>query len=657
MNSPNFPLTSPIVCGIDRGSAAIAPRVTRAMHLATLSTLPMKRRWQRWSMGMAIALLTAGGWGLSAEAAEQITLKLGPVNHTVPLSELEDFAIRGEVPPSLKLIAPLMNHDVRSLMLSQLPLRSQIGDELVDDLLNTSSGERLLTTLAQVIPNSSEKDLRSTLKRASQHPAGLSLLGFLAEFPHETITIDLAAGMTMASQMNLPYWQSKALSSILHRELTTDSEPPEAFAFDPAQEGPHWVRQQTLYLHDDSRQRSIPVDVYWTRRTKGPLVVLSHGFGADRRFLGYLAHHLASHGFTAVAIEHPGSNVAWLTNIFSNRFLYRQMADILPPEEFVDRPQDVSFVLSELAHKGANTRYMRNKFNTEQVTVIGHSLGGYTALALAGARLNLPALQQFCDGSKPLGLSVADWLQCTATDLDEQQVSNLRDRRVRRVIALNPVMGRLFDQGSLSNIQIPMLVSAATGDAITPAISQQLLPFTHLQAEERYLLTAIGATHLSVGDPRNLNQGLTNSLLMRERPGQETSALRDVVRGVSLAFVQQDAPEAGHYRQFLTEDYARANSTEDLNLRLNTTLSDNLTRWLEMAALPLEQRTLITQDESHQGLPLQVAMLGSMGLLVGVPLVLLFLPGSWFSPRTRLMQQPWYTRLWRRGDRPPHDDQ
>ena len=68
-------------------------------------------------------------------------------------------------------------------------------------------------------------------------------------------------------------------------------------------------------LRDRSRERSIPVDIYWSEATHGPLVVISHGFGADRRFFAYLAQHLASHGLTVVSVEHPGSNVASLISL------------------------------------------------------------------------------------------------------------------------------------------------------------------------------------------------------------------------------------------------------------------------------------------------------------------------------------------------------
>ncbi|MGG6295467.1 alpha/beta hydrolase [Leptolyngbya sp. AN02str] len=631
------------------GSAGQSPAVqSSAGQNPAVRSQGLKPLLKRWCSRVGSSLLLSsaavlGMGGHAAHAAEELALKLGPIQQTIAIQDLKTFAETGRVPASLWLYAPLMTPEVQQAIGSHLPLESHGGGALVDELLSTSAGERLLKTLNSVIPNSTQADLQQALARAAASPEGLSFLGFVAEFPHQKMVIDLSAGIRLASQMNLPYWQSKALSSILERELTVADVDTLETDLNPAERGRQWVRQQTMYFRDRDRHRSIPVDIYWARKTSGPLIVLSHGFGADRRFLGYLAYHLASHGFTVVALEHPRSNVTWLSSVMNNQFLYRNVSDILPASEFVDRPQDVSFLLSELEQLNHSSRYLKGRFNTEQVTVIGHSLGGYTALALAGAQLDLQKLDQFCDSASKYGLSVSDWLQCTATDLAAKDTKGLSDRRVKRIIALNPVVGRLFNPNSIANIRIPVLITSSTSDAITPAVSQQLLPFAQLQTEQKYLLTAIGATHLSVGDPENLNHALTDSLFIRERPNHETEAMRTLTKGVALSFIKQDTPDAHTYHPFLSEAYAQSLSTADLKLRLNSTLSTNLSKWLGMAALPLEQMTLMpSPPQPRQGLTLNVALLGVTGLLASVPVVLFILPGNWRSPNSRLFRRDWY---------------
>lgn len=557
-----------------------------------------------------------------ALAAERLAVRLGPIRQTVTIADLEYFADTGKVPQGLQLYAPLLTPNVRQILANRVQLDPNLGDKLVEDLLHSSAGERFLNTLQVAIPNTEISKLKTALTQAAKQPEGISLLGFLKTFPEETVTLDAISAIALASQLNLPSWQSQTLDSVLDRELTVATQPLSS-QLNPSKAGPYWVWKQTMVLQDYGRDRSIPVDLYWSRRqTAGPLVVISHGFGADRRFLGYLAYHLASYGLTVVAVEHPGSNVAWLTgNSFDSSGI--KSGNLLPASEFVDRPADVSFLLDRLSRLDRFSNSLKGKFNTNQVVVIGHSLGGYTALALAGAQLSLAHLRQFCSDPNPVMFSPADLLQCNAADLKDAPTS-LGDARVKRVVLLNPVIGRLFDEKSLAGVKIPTLMLAATDDVITPAVSQQFLPFTQLH-NSKYLLTAIGATHLSVGDPVNLNRALTQSIFVRERH-EDTASLRLLLQGVTLAFVEQLTPNAKQYAPFLTPAYAQSYSTPALKLRLNSQLPPNFTNWLKMAALPMEQ--LVASSLSRNQAQANVCNSEAICLLGSLPLVMFMLSGN-----------------------------
>jgi predicted dienelactone hydrolase len=339
-------------------------------------------------------------------------------------------------------------------------------------------------------------------------------------------------------------------------------------------------------LQDQQRQRTIIVDLYWAYNTEGPLVILSHGFGSDRRFLTYLARHLASHGITVASIEHPGSNFSWLSGVS----LGGNPGDILSASEFIDRPKDVSFVLDQLAQLDRDDGFMQGKFNTQQVTVIGHSLGGYTALALAGAQLNVKELRQFCKNRSPIGRAPADWFQCAAADLPEN-IELLRDRRVAQVIALNPMTGRLFGNYGMTQVTVPTLILTGTDDAIAPSLDHQLRPFAQLKGS-KYLVSAIGGTHLSVTDRANLNDALARSTLVKERIGKEVDPLRQMLRGVSLAFIKQLTPQATTYQPFLTPAYAQSLSTSALPLRLSTQLPPTMATWFQVLSVGNQQIAL-----------------------------------------------------------------
>ena len=578
-----------------------------------------------------------------AAAAKELSIKLGPVQSSVKLSDLQHYAKTGDVQGSLRGYRLLLSPSLQSTLQSSIPLDPQAGHRLVKDLLSSSAGDRLLTALERMIPNGDRQMLQEALTRAATHANGLSLLGFLQEFPAPEVVLDLTAVASLTSQMNLAYWQSQALTSILERELTVPETAPFQAKLDPTRPGIHLVRQQSLIFRDYERARTIPVDLYWSYRPRGPLIVISHGFGADRRFLGYLARHLASYGFAVAALEHPGSNVAWLTEITQGRTRGRQGIDLLPSHEFIDRPHDISFLLSELDRLNRHSTLLKGRLDTQQVVVIGHSLGGYTALALAGARLDLPNLREFCNSPDRVTLSIADWLQCTAADLPDE-LPDLRDRRVARVMLLNPVIGRLFDEESLAKVRIPTLIVSGTSDAVMPAVSQQLLPFTQLPNDSKLLLTVIGGGHLSVGDPENLNQALAHSLFMREQGDRETEALRELLKGISLSFVKQLTPDAQHYQPFLSAEYVQSFSTSTLQLRLNAQLSDKLSNWLQMAALPLEQMTSSAHPQPRQYVRTQVAGTGITVLLAGLPLVVFVLPGYLSSSVNRVLRRKGQSR-------------
>ena len=261
-------------------------------------------------------------------------------------------------------------------------------------------------------------------------------------------------------------------------------------------------------------------------------------------------------------------------------------SDLIPASEFVNRPKDISFLLDELAKLNDLPGPMRGKFNTQQVSVIGHSLGGYTALALAGAELNLKELRESCKKQDFLGSAGADWLQCAAAELPDDPIQ-LRDQRVQQAIALNPIVGKLFGQNGLSQVKTPTLILTGTDDAITPAINHQLQPFTQLPTP-KYLITAIGATHLSISNSAHLNQteSSTQRTLVNERLGKETKALHQLLQGATLAFVKQLTPEATNYAQFLTPQYAQSLSTSELPLRLAKELPESVTSWFTAVAQP-----------------------------------------------------------------------
>jgi predicted dienelactone hydrolase len=542
-----------------------------------------------WTMSIPVSL-----------AAEKITIQLGPFQQTVEISDLEDFAKNGKLAKDLQVFSSFLTPQIRGLLNQKFQINPDGGDKFIDELVKTPQGKQLISSLGGIIPGSTSQSLKDTLSLTLRRVNGLSVLGFLRSYPGENITIDATKAVSLSLDFNPANLQSQAFGALLERELVAKSDiivlPRN---INPALTGDRAVQEVSLTLRDSRRNRIIPVDIYTSRgqnfsqkSEQQPLVVISHGFGANRLFLRYLALHLASHGISVAAIEHPGSNSIAVNRAANNS----DLAKLLPANEFIDRPQDVSFLLDEFAKLNSQPGQLQGKLNSENVTIIGHSLGGYTALALVGGKLDVGAVRKFCNNSLSIGEAPGDWLQCAATGLKDGNV-DLRDKRVRSAIALNPLIGNLFGKNGLSRINTPVLMMAGTEDALTPALKHQFTPFTQLRGStSKYLLTAIGGTHLSISDPMYRTSAVTATSTLgtarvewltniaREKRGAETQNLRGILCGLSLAFIKQQTKEAKIYQPFLSSTYAQSLSTTELPLRLVSDLPSNLKKWAEYAA-------------------------------------------------------------------------
>jgi predicted dienelactone hydrolase len=509
-------------------------------------------------------------------AAERLNLRFGPFEQSIAVSDLEQFAQSGTVPSSLELYSAILTPEFRKALTSRLELDPNLGTRIVEDLLKSPSGQQVLNSLRQAAPELSLETLQAGFWLAARQANQLDAISVLKAIPQDTVTIDVTQALGIASQLNFSYWKTQGIQSLLTNSLPAGN-PGFRASFDPSLQGNQSVREEFLSFYDAQRNRRLPVDLYWgASSANAPLIVIAPGFEANRKFLAYLARHLASHGFTVAAIEHPFvTRNGSLPSLNPDR--------LVPGTEFIDRPKDISFLLDRFAELNQQPGELQGKLNTQKVSMIGHSLGGYEALALAGAELRIDELRDFCRTSGLLERVPADWLQCAAAELSQNRIS-VRDSRIVQAIALNPAIGQIFGKEGLKSVATPTLILTSTDDTLAPAFTQQLQPFLKLPTP-KYLLTAIGTTHLSVSDPGNFTGAAAQGTLVKERRGKEVEPLRRLLQGVSLAFIQQATPEAKNYQSFLTPDYARSLSKPELQMRLNTELPANLTRWLSLASV------------------------------------------------------------------------
>lgn len=517
----------------------------------------------------AIAMVLGSATG--AIAADVLKLKIGPFQQNLNLSDLETFASTGEVPSKLKPFQGLLNPNLQGFLQKSFKLDPAMANQFLDQLWRSPTGKQVLSQIQTAIPDTSIEGLQAAVGLVLNQNLEISALNLLRAYPQEELTIDLTAVAGLLLQMNLPNLQSQLLSPKLATELETAVNSSNLPNIDPTASGQQAVRRQTMTLRDHQRNRTITLDIYDSAATQDQLVVMSHGFAANRHFLQYLAEHLASHGYTVVTLDHPGSNVRSLFNASLG------MDNLLPATEFVDRPKDIQFVLDQLVVLNESGDFA-NQFATDNVTVIGHSFGGYTALALAGATVDPPAIRAHCKQTNPLTRSPGDWLQCAAAQLPYGRL-NLKDDRIKQAIALNPMIGEVFGETGLAEVTIPSLILTSTKDAITPSLQHQLEPFQQLTSE-KYLVVADGATHMSATDVSNRDSVLARSTLVPELMGEEAEPVRQMVKALSLSFLERNNSGGSDYGEFLSGNYVQSLSSHQIKLRLTETISAELEKFL-----------------------------------------------------------------------------
>lgn len=179
------------------------------------------------------------------------------------------------------------------------------------------------------------------------------------------------------------------------------------------------------------------------RAGSSPMVLISHGAGGNAGQFGWIASALAEAGYVVVLPNHPGSTSG--------------NASAEAAVRVWERPADLTAVIDEIAGKPDAYPYI----DTQRIAALGFSAGGYTAMAVSGARVDPAALQGFCD-SGDHGMSDCAFLARGGVDLHPLDLSpaaqNLTDPRVKSAVIIDPGIIETITDQSLSEISIPMLI-------------------------------------------------------------------------------------------------------------------------------------------------------------------------------------------------------
>lgn len=176
------------------------------------------------------------------------------------------------------------------------------------------------------------------------------------------------------------------------------------------------------------------------------LVMISHGSGGSHLAYRTLGLHLAQSGFVVGIPEHP------FNNRISNEWQYTL-------ENMTHRPRHIRLAIDQVLA----TNPFKNCLNPNNVAIIGHSVGGYTALAAAGGMPHTQSLIEFCQRSE--NLNTFEW--CTLirqNKLKSQPIEVTADSRVKAVVLFAPDVSLFLSDGALSNVNTPILMLLAERD-------------------------------------------------------------------------------------------------------------------------------------------------------------------------------------------------
>lgn len=209
-----------------------------------------------------------------------------------------------------------------------------------------------------------------------------------------------------------------------------------------------------------------------------PLVVLMHGSGGSADSMAWIAEALVRRGAVVMAANHPAS-----ANGDPER---RSILDVW------EQPQDVHRMLDWVTQAGLNPT-----IDQSRIAVVGFSLGGTSALMLAGARLQFAEVPRFCathdDGACRAfakHFSGFDRGFFAGTDAD------YADSRISAAVAIAPGFTEAMTTASLQRLSAPALVLTGERDQqLPPATRARLLPGL-LRPPSRYHEVA-GAQHFS----------------------------------------------------------------------------------------------------------------------------------------------------------------
>ena len=199
---------------------------------------------------------------------------------------------------------------------------------------------------------------------------------------------------------------------------------------------------------------------------KFPLVIISHGGGGSHLLYRIVAQYLTKNGYVVAMPEHHGNNR-------NDNSLEGQNKNLTL------RTRHIRFVIETLISAPELMEYI----DSRHIFMIGHSMGGCTALAIAGA---------------------VPWSR------EREQIEVAHDERVKALVLFAPAAAWFQDPDSFNHVNLPIVVFSAEHDTLTPYWQADLIKQNVKNSALVNVKTVKNAGHLSFLAPfpekmRNIN--------------------------------------------------------------------------------------------------------------------------------------------------------
>lgn len=513
---------------------------------------------------------------LPAVSADRIAFNYGILGEFyISIADLELFAKEGKITPSLAFYADRFSQEDLAELRNLLNRNFDLNAVTASVFLNSPIGKQLIREIALIIDSPayiSQPALRGSIILAAAQPQGLTILDVLRLYSTNTLKLNTDQIIEAVDEATKILADTERVFTALEREAAINSETTNLINFDTLTDlgksgGKKWRKESLIIKSQGERPIEGVVYLPVTTDQPAPLVVIAPGLNTNWENFAYLAEHLASYGFGVAALNFPGTNARRIDAVLNG-------LDTPPPNnQWIEQPKVITRLLDEIESKSQSESIWQGKLNLQRVGVIGQSLGGYTAMAIAGAKVDWQHLQQECQQLKSpeqIHFNPSLFWQCQGTGKAVSPPNtDLQDQRIVAAIAVNPVTNPVFSKLALSQMKLPLMIITGDKDVFTPALEEQIEPFTWLRQNDKYLVLVENSTHFSFIEERESRE--------RELPpqivGTNPKIARPYLKVLGVAFFKTYLAKQTQFTPYLTEFYLKTISKTPLPLSLIRSLN------------------------------------------------------------------------------------